>query len=356
MNTTTIDKVKLFNPNFNLTQIETFGINSHNKQPNKPISESACCFLESGEPVIGQNIFINSDIVPYHLNIKVNGESPQAWLTFNPNKFESIEKAIQLIDSSLKNEHRFEIDLFDSKLSRVDIARDCTMNHIARAYQEPKKHLAKTRYYSDKTEYPDSILYKTNGWQLSDYDKGKKNQLDLGLKATTSTNHLRSELRLVKPSYVAKHLGFSDFATLVDLSQSEINKAYVNTSNKFLSELQDLSKIYPRQDIADVIELMPSLMQIRDTKQRIMHYIINQSLMKFDIVTLRHNYIESFTHYLDSVTFNHRATKSRKKKIEIQQLDLMLREIQAMHTSAIKKSEHSLKDRIKEYQEKILVA
>jgi hypothetical protein len=87
MNQITIDKVKVSTNLFELNQVETFGINSHNKQPNQPISENICCFLANGQPIQAQNIYVQSENLPYHLNIRPTQQGiPTAWIEFNPNK------------------------------------------------------------------------------------------------------------------------------------------------------------------------------------------------------------------------------------------------------------------------------
>jgi hypothetical protein len=357
---TSIDKVKLFNTNFNLTQVETFGINSHNKQPGEPISELACCILENGTPIIGQNVYAHSrGDVPFHINIKMNQDVPMAWVEFNPNNFFNMAQAMEVIDAELKGVHKLEFDFLGANLSRVDIARDDTMSTIAKAYHEPIKHMAKARYYQDTTQYPDSLLFKTSSrrppWEISTYDKGKKNQKDEGEKKPISTNDLRTEIRLLKPGYISKHLGFGDFATLLDINGNELQSLYVNTTKKFLKDLNDISKTQPREDVCDVLELMPILMQERFATNVIYRYICS-SIGQPSIVLLRHNFIEAYDIWASTQDWASKQSKSNKRAKILNMLDTELRNINAMATKRANKVDESLNSRLKEYQDKFLVA
>jgi hypothetical protein len=353
---TSIDKVKLFTPNFNLTQVETFGINSHNKQPNEPISQKVCCFLDDGTPIIGQNIYAHSvGDAPFHINIQTIKDVPTAWVEFNPNKFGSIEDAMNIIDAELKGVHKLEIDFLGSRLSRLDIAADDTMNTIAKSYHEPIKHLAKARYTKDANQYPDSLLYKTTGWQLSNYDKGKKNQKDSGEKKPISTNDLRSEIRLIRPGYISKHLGFGDFQTLLDVNDNELKTLYVNTTKRFLKDLNDISKTQPREDVCDVLELMPILMQERFASNIILRYI-GSSIDKPSIILLRHNFIEAYDIWASTQEWKSKQSKSNKKNKVLNMLDIELRNINAMASKRANKIDESLNSRLNEYQDKFLIA
>lgn len=358
MNRTTIDKVKIRNTDFVLNQLDTFGINSHNKQPNEPIRNDACCYDSKGNPIIAQNIYIHSTTIPYHVNIKTNNGIPTTWIEFNPNHFKgSLEHSILQIEKDLKETHRFEFNFLDSLLSRTDIARDSEMIHVAKGYHEPKKHLAKSRYTKDKTEFPDSLLYKTSGFQLCDYDKGKKNQIDKGIKNPISTNNLRAELRLMKPEYIKKHLGFNDLNTLLDVNETELQKIFVETQKKFLNDLNHIAKKSPMQpDVINVMDLMPVLMNIHSTKERITTYLGVQRSGTFDVVTLRHNYIQAIELYIETISFPSRQAKSNFKARELKALDSKLREWSSLIVKINQQKEHSLNDRINEYQDKILSA
>jgi hypothetical protein len=351
-----IDKIKMFVPTFNLTQVDTFGIKSHNKQPLEPISQSPCCFLQNGMPVVGQNIYAHSGgDLPYHLHIEMLKGNPTAWLTFNPNHYKSPEDAWHIINADLKKVHKFEMDFLSARISRCDIAGDDTMNQIAMSYHEPFKYLAKSRYTRDKNEYPHSLLYKTTGWQLSLYDKGMKNSIDKGDKKPVSTKHLRTELRLITPSYVKNHFGFDDFGTLLDLNQNEIQSLYVNTTKKFLNDLNDISKTNPREEVCDVLELMPELMSIRSREVRILSFIL-QSMGQPSILTLRHNYIESILIYIEGMEFKSKQAKSNFKKKEIETLDRLLLITNQKASQRENKLSESLTLRLNEYQDKFLIA
>ena len=355
MNLISIDKIKVSSNLFELNQVDTFGINSHNKQQNQPLSTNSCCLLSSGEPIQAQNIYLHSEKVPYHLNIRRSVQGiPMAWIEFNPNKIDKdIYKTILRIDDDLKTNHKFEFDFASSILSRLDIANDSEMNYLSKFYAEPKRHLAKVRYHKDKNEYPNSLLYKTTKWQVCDYDKGKKNQIDDGVKNAPSTNYLRSELRLMTPEYVLKHTGFNNLETIFELNTNDLQSIYVNTQNKFLQELKSNPK--PLEDISNVLELMPELMQIKNKKERIL-FFITSSLDNANILNLRHTYYEAFKEYIETKEWKSKQAKSNFKNRELKVLDEMLRETNSMQSKRTKNIEQSLTNRIQEYQLKFLTA
>lgn len=343
--------------------MDTFGIQSHNKQPNEPISNKPCCFLENGLPIIGQNVFTNSiGDIPYQLNIKMLESIPMCWITFNPNKFDGgLSQAITLIYYDLKERHKFEFDFESSRLSRVDMARDNEMEKLAKEYHDAKKHLAKARYYRDSISYPDSLLFKTGGinplWEVSDYDRGKKIEKDEGNKKPNSSKLLRSEVRLCTPKYCGIHLGFSDLNTLQELNQSELDSFYINTQLKFLQELNDKNqKPQSIESVGDVLSRMPDLMSIRSHREKIHRYFIGMNT-NFQIVTMRHNFIEAFLHYIDTeMTFTSKQAKSNFKASILKHLDIEIRKASIDKQQNKKQIEKSLPDRIQEYTYKFLTA
>jgi hypothetical protein len=354
---TKLDKVKIKTPIFNLTQVDTFGISSHNKQPNEPISESICARMSNGKDVIGQNIYIVSKDIPYHLDISPNYNGViQSTLTFNPGHFKSLPDAINTIDSNLKNNHKFEFDFWSSMLSRLDIAKDKEMENFAMAYtQGAIPHLIRTRYYKDGTSFPTSVLYKTRGWQISGYDKGLKILQDEGYKTIQPTKDLRTELRLLNPSYILKHLGFSNFETLIELNESDLDKLFVGTTKKFIKELK--LKNEPMECISDVLEYIPLLMKERSRELRILKYLAMHDLSLNDsLLTRRRNYMEAINYYLQQKEFSSRQAKSNWKNREFKALDEKLREINLLQSKTTRKIKESMKDKIEEYQYKFLTA
>ncbi len=121
---TSIDKIKLYSPNYSIGDINKLGIQSHNKQPDKELSMMPCAYDDNGDAIIGINAYIHSEDIPYHLNLKTNNGGFGAWVEFNPNKFDSLEDAVNKIDNHLKESNNFEFQFTGSTLSRMDIACD----------------------------------------------------------------------------------------------------------------------------------------------------------------------------------------------------------------------------------------
>jgi len=352
-----IDKVKIKTSMFNLHQVETFGVQSHNKQPNQPISENHCAILNNGQKVIGQNIYILNQDIPYHLNISpsYNG-GIESTLTFNPGHYKSLPDAIKTIDNNLKECHKFEFDFSSGLLSRVDIAKDNEMENLAMAYtQGAIPHLIRARYYKDATAYPTSVLYKTKGWQISGYDKGLKIFKDTGVKNPEPTKGLRTELRLIKKDYIKKHLGFDNFDTLLELNDIDLNELFVGITSKFIKELK--LKNEPMECVSDVLEYIPELLQIRSRELRILKYLAMHDLSLTDnLLTRRHNYIEALNYHLEKMNFPTRQAKSNWKNRELKTLDEVLRDVNLLQSKTTKKIKESMTSKIEEYTYKFLTA
>jgi hypothetical protein len=355
---TSIDKIKVSTTDFCLNQIDTFGVNSHNKQPNQPISESACCYDEKGNPIIAQNIFIHSIETPYHLDIKPLNGIPTTWLTFNPNKFDSLDVAINRISNDLKDNHKFEFGFNENKLSRVDIARDCQMQFNMIDYIQPIDMLMKTRYQKDSVKYPNSMLYKTTGWQKCTYDKGLKNQLDEGIKdyIATNTKLMRDEIRLLNPKYINKHLGFNNLHTLIDLNDSQpaLSKLYADIQNKFIRDIQKNNSTN-QIGVGDMVNLLDNLINEGYKTKYIALQFINIT-SEGNSLLQRKQWIDAVTQWVNSRQWNTRSNKSQTYKRYLDAFDNVLRENNKYKNMMTKKSRESINSKLNEYSTKFLVA
>lgn len=353
---TSIDKVKVSTNLFELNQIESFGINSHNKQPNEPVSESPCCLDSKGNEIIAQNIYLHSDSVPYHLNIKNN----RAWVEFNPNKFKSLENAITEIDSDLKQSHQFEFNWNETRLSRLDIASDCEMKNNMIHYKEPIKLLMKSRYKDNVTDYPNSLLYANSVWQKCSYDKGMKNMIDEGVKEHFSTKQMRDEIRLMNPKYIAQNIGVNSVFDLLELNESNLKQSFVSTSLKFIKQQNESVKKQPEQ-LDTILELFNHLIQTtgrNGRKERILTFL-NTSNDETTFFTQRRLFNQVVQEYASSKSLEEWKSKQNKSnwiKRELEAFDEMARNQNMIRRMRTKESDKSLNTKLDEYRAKFLVA
>jgi len=353
---TSIDKVKVSSSFFELNQIETFGINSHNKQPNEPISESSCCLDSKGNGVIAQNIYVHSEFIPYHLNIR----DDRTTIEFNPNKFNSLDEAIKEIDNDLKQSHQFEFDWNQTRLSRLDIAMDCEMNNNVIHYKEPIKLLMKSRYKDNVTDYPNSLLYSNSVWQKCTYDKGLKNMIDANVREHFSTNKMRDEMRLMKPKYIENNIGVSSVYDLLELSESNLKQSFVSTSLKFIKQQNDLVKKQPEQ-LDTILELFNHLIQTtgrNGRKERILTFL-NTSNDETTFFTQRRLFNQVVQEYASSKSLEDWKSKQNKSnwiKRELETFDEMARNQNMIRRMRKQESDKSLNTKLDEYRAKFLVA
>jgi hypothetical protein len=353
---TSIDKVKVSSSFFELNQVETFGINSHNKQPNQPISESSCCLDSKGNGVVAQNIYIHSEFIPYHLNIR----DDRTTIEFNPNKFKSLDEAIKEIDSDLKQTHQFEFDWNQTRLSRLDIASDCEMNNNVIHYKEPIKLLMKSRYRDNVTDYPNSLLYANSVWQKCTYDKGLKNMLDDEVREHFSTNKMRDELRLMNPKYIENNIGVSSVFDLLELSESNLKQSFVSTSLKFIKQQNESVKKQPEQ-LDTILDLFIHLMETtgrNGRKERILTFLntSNPDTTFFTQRKLFHQVVQEYASSKSMSEWKSRQNKSVWIKRELETFDEMYRNQNAIRQLRTKQSDKSLNLKLDEYKAKFLVA
>ena len=353
---TSIDKVKVSGSFFELNQVETFGINSHNKQPNEPISESSCCVDSKGNGIIAQNIYIHSEFVPYHLNIR----DDRTTIEFNPNKFKSLDEAIKEIDNDLKQSHQFEFDWNQTRLSRLDIASDCEMNNNVIHYKEPIKLLMKSRYKDNVTDYPNSLLYSNSVWQKCTYDKGLKNMIDANVREHFSTNKMRDEMRLMKPKYIENNIGVSSVYDLLELSESNLKQSFVSTSLKFIKQQNELVKKQPEQ-LDTILDLFIHLIEStgrQGRKERILTFL-NTSNNETTFFTQRKLFYQVVQEYASSKSLEEWKSKQNKSnwiKRELETFDEMARNQNMIRRMRTKESDKSLNTKLDEYRAKFLVA
>lgn len=357
---TTIDKVKLSSTNYSLDDVNMLGINCHNKQPNKELSVMPCGIDAKGNELIGINAFIHSIDIPYHLNLQQDyfGDY-RAWVEFNPNKFNSLEDAVNKIDHHLKEVNRFEFNWNQTQLSRVDIACDETMVHHPRDYHQSIKSIMKHKYGKNEKKLPDSLTYSVDGWQKCIYDKQLKNQIDEAVKSPKRSNLMRDELRMIKPAYIQKHLGISDLNSLLELNESNLKSLFVDTSNKFIREQQliAIKKRKKPEELDSVVKVVEYLIDQPPTI-RILTYL-NTGNDETNFLMKRQLYFEACHEAFQFDKKGNPLTKQNrwyKLNREMNLFDSIFREQNEIRQQRKQQDEESSMNKLIEYRAKFLVA
>lgn len=353
---TSIDKLKIYSSNYVLGDIEKMGIQSHNKQPNIQLSNMPCAYTNNGSQVIGVNAYIHSVDVPYHLNLKPTKNEYGAWIEFNPNKFKSLENAINEIDHHLKESNKFEFDFTQSTLSRMDIACDEEMNHNAKEYHSSIQSIMKHRYAKGERDLPHSLTYLTTKWAKCTYDKGLKNYLDeSGHTDGLPTNMMRDELRLITPSYIQNHFGITTLTDALDLSESNLKSLFVSTSNKFIRKQNEMARKRNDEQLDAIIPLMEKLLLLHSRKERILTYL-NTSNRETNHIKARKMFYDAIVEIANRKQWSSKQNKSNFIARELNAFDITAREQNHIRQQRLKSNEDSITHKLQEYQSKFLVA
>ena len=356
---TSIDKLKLFTPSYNLGSIDAIGIQSHNKQPNTELSNVPCAIDYNGNPIIGVNAFINnyeSIDVPYHLNLKQTKTQYGAWIEFNPNKFNSLEDAVNKIDNHLKETNKFEFNFNQSSLSRMDIACDDEMKENAKEYHPIIQSIMRHRYSKNERGLPHSLTYKNTKWSKCSYDKGLKNYIDsTGIQNGLPTREMRDELRMLTPQYIQNHFGIVTLNDALELNEGNLKTLFVQTSKKFIREQQELAKRNPDEHLDSIIKLIDELLKLPSRKERILTYL-NTSNKETNHIKSRKLFNDAIVEIANKKEWTSRQNKSNFIARELTAFDLIAREQNQIRQERSQRNEDTIIHKLQEYQSKFLVA
>ena len=360
---TTIDKIKIYSSSYNLGNVDVLGVQSHNKKPNQSLSQTPCAIDHKGNPITGINAFINNyeDVlgkseVPYYLNLKPTPTEYGAWLEFNPNKFKSLEDAVNKIDHHLKETNRFEFNFDMSTLSRMDIACDDDMNENAKEYHLVIQSIMKHRYGKNEKEFPHSLTYLNTKWEKCSYDRGLKNYLDLNdLKTGSPTKFMRDELRLKTPAYIKDHFGIVTLNDALELNEHDLKTVFVNTSKKFIRQQQEIAKRNPDEHLDSIIKLVNELLKLPSRKERILTYL-NTSNKETNHIKSRKLFSDAIVEIANQKEWTSRQNKSNFIARELNQFDLTSREQNQIRQERVQRNEDTITHKLEEYHSKFLVA
>ena len=353
---TSIDKIKIYSPNYSIGDMNKLGIQSHNKQPDKELSMMPCAYVDNGDAIIGMNAYIHSEDVPYHLNLKTTNGVFGAWVEFNPNKFDSLEAAVNEIDNHLKETNRFEFQFTGSILSRMDIACDGIMSENAKEYHPVIQSIMKHRYAINEKDLPYSLTYRNTKWQKCSYDKGLKNYLDLsGNKTGIPTRHMRDELRLMTPAYIKNHFGITTLNDALELNDNNLKGLFVDTSKKFIRKQNEIANNKRDEQLDAIIPLMEKLLLLHSRKERILTYL-NTSNKETNHIKTRKMFYDAIVEIANRKQWTSKQNKSNFIARELNAFDIMAREQNHIRQQRLKSNEDSITHKLEEYHSKFLVA
>jgi hypothetical protein len=215
---TGIDKIALTTKEFSVEHKDLLLTKSTNGQGHQPI------FLyndKAGNEVWGNNSYHNSE----NLSMSIGGFGMQILL--NPSKlfhpFElltdvsKLEEVKHIVEEDLK-EVGVSLNLEDSKIFRLDLAKQATMKQPVLMYSEAFRTV-KAKRLTGRT-YPNGFYFSNKGTEICFYDKGLESKI-LGVN-----NFMRGEIRFRKGEIVAKNVGVNTFGELLKTDANYLTACY----------------------------------------------------------------------------------------------------------------------------------
>ena len=198
--------------------------------------EQDVLFYDGDEPVKGKKAILNTS--QYNLTLTNNGCFLQCSLpklahgrNDLPVNGDQVNQVVSFLETDLK-EHGINTNLFNAKLSRLDIVKQDLFRYTFPDYVPVFFMLRGKR--QQRRDYGTTFLYGNTQRELCIYDKGVERQNSEGTKDTTPTNQIRAELRLLFHRPLTKATGMdtvkdlvSGYGDLTGIYNTEIKK-YLN--------------------------------------------------------------------------------------------------------------------------------
>ena len=219
-----IDKISLYTEDFQVTNIQPLGIIPNRKEQGELYPDNRPLFVTRGGQVVeGERAYFNGN----HVNLSLNPKG--AFVQYNPSHLlddltcdpADIQAVTKLAQDEL-TENGFNCNLWEAKLSRLDLAKDREMSDKVFAYSGLWGLLAGTRM-NQKAEYPDGFRIGNKSRQGVFYDRGLRKNPEGG-----STNLMRFEAREMNGKAITRHTDLVYMNDLVKADPKELHRAYVN--------------------------------------------------------------------------------------------------------------------------------
>lgn len=221
-----IDKLKIFTPHFELGDTLNWNEKPNHRKSGEFETIQTPITTVKGKMITGDKLYFNADsytaeIKGGQFSVTINPSKLNNGLTSDPNQIHQTTVSIQ---NEIRETLSLDFDLSNAKLSRIDFAVDSKLKNKTSHYAEIIGGLRKK--YNAGNEYPNGFLFRTTMHQLMTYDRGKKNELDMGFKNPTESNLMRFEARYTKSKGITSHCEFRTFSDLLESPTESLYRAY----------------------------------------------------------------------------------------------------------------------------------
>lgn len=342
-----IDKLKLHTEFFEVSDITPWNIQPNRKKSGQEIAETTPLFGCNGEIVSGEKAYINTE--KYNASIH-NG---RLYVEFNPSKFyhpfhlttdpNKVADVLKYIQTDLKDNHKTDIDLFNTGIGRVDITAQAEMKCLTTDYKEIISNGKPSMKFKQK-EYPNGFLIGNLQRQICAYDKGLKSQIDNQLKNPQPTNFQRLETRILNSKAVTTHSEFKYITHLLNGNVKQLHSAYSKSIEQLLNIGQTEIKFIELDTLTELI------------KNTILHspkrgkWLLDVVMVLGDNLPNSNQFKEALTRlYADDIikkTHYHRTVKEYTHRLHV---SMMLKSRYQQQTA------DSYEDRFRDFTEKLIL-
>jgi len=251
--TTGVDKVKLHTTDFTFRDVTRAGVQLIPGQVDLTTGQAGSDVPlfrdQTGRTVNGSRVVRNTDLY----NLTVNGYG--LTLQFNPSKpyhpFNLVHedhtfdhRVMNVVDDLEAN--GIIADWYGAKVTRLDVARNVTLNQPVRSYSQVWNWLQLKRAKNVR-QYPDGYGSGNNSWGVILYDKGKETAMhgtrEYNGEDLTRCNLLRCELQLKRGRAVQTNIGCKTLDDVRRLGMTDLTDLYKkHIETKVLRSVQNLTQ------------------------------------------------------------------------------------------------------------------
>jgi hypothetical protein len=226
-----IDKIKVYTPDFELGDALHWNHKLNQRKSGELEPQQTPITNVKGNPLYGEKLFFNdqsfnAEIQNGKFSFTINPSKIQGGLTSDANHIFEITQSVQ---NNIRQTLSLDFDLSNSKISRIDFAVDSSLNQKTSHYADIIGGMRKK--YNAGNEYPNGFLFRNTMHQLMTYDRGKKNELDLGFKNPQESHLMRFEARFTKSKAITSHCEFRTFSELLESPTESMHRAYLKLVN-----------------------------------------------------------------------------------------------------------------------------
>ena len=314
-----IDKLMLTSQAFIIKDASQTGLQVKHGFTNLATGEQSNPFLfkdKTGRKIEGVSAFLNTEF--YGLNINQFGVQ----INFNPSKayhpFELcndpkiLQQRIENVSKDLYSKG-IRLDIEQTKVSRIDLAKNSEMIHPCIAYGAVMSLLNINRAKRNAM-YPDGHSSNNNKFGLNFYNKGKELRQD-GIEIIPHDRMMRCELQYKSSQSVCKRTGISTLESLYEIGTENLYNLYKETLSQDVFKAGQSNQL--QISYTDIKEI---IMQLQPMYGRRTMEVLYSS---YGIETLINQLgsVEHFESILKDLGY-HRNTITKHKKRLMQYLNL----------------------------------